>query len=459
MKVCKTIILRPSFRKLPVVLAVFILMVTSSSKAHAQSSAEISKADSLTYSLYLSQQWDELIVAGKKAIEFGVDNYYMQMRVGIAWYNKANYRKAIRYFENARRLFPNDATANEYLYYSYLFSGRQGDATLQLRNLSAEHKETLEIGWPRFLEEIYIESGPGIYSNETIENRNNQLRGTDSIYSKNYSYQNLFYFYGGLRLRISPAISVYQGYGRVDVTMKQEIDYLKMPWPDFSYRTGQNEYYGNLSLALGNGWQITPAWHLIGLKYQLREDTYVDSLNLVLADTAKISENTSVVGLSIRRDFDLFGLEACAAKGDFDGESYFQAGLLAYTYPFGNLNFYTQTGLFWMKRPENSNIIFHQMIGMKLMNNLWFEIEATIGNLRNYTENNAFVIYNTPEDIDFKLEGNLIFQINRHIAFSLRVRHMQRVNSFVYYTSADAYKIIEEPYGYYAIIGGIKWKL
>jgi len=435
------------------------IMILLCNQTHAQSPYEVAKADSLTYSLYLAEQWDDLIIAGNNAIRSGIDHYYMQMRVGIAWYSKANYRRAIPYFENAHRQFPADIAANEYLYFSYLFSGRKGDANLQSKNLTKENKAANGIKKMGFFEEIYLESGPGIYANESITNRGTHLQGTDSIYSKNYSYQNLFYLHGGLRMRISPAITVYQGYGRVDVTMNQEVDYLKMPWPDFTNRTSQNEYYGNASFALRNGWLITPAWHLVSLNYQLREDAFVDSLNMVLADTTGKRENTSVFALAIRRDFNLFALEATAVKGNFAGDSYLQAGLFGYVYPFGNLNFYTQTGIFWMNRPEISHLIFHQLIGMKLTTDLWFETSGTFGNLRNYTENNAFVVYNTPEDIDFKLEGNLIFEVSNHFSFSLRTRYMQRINSFVYYTSADEYKIIGKPYGYYAIIGGIKWKL
>jgi tetratricopeptide (TPR) repeat protein len=427
--------------------------------AHAQAVPVTSHADSLTYSLYLSGQWNELIVAGKEAIAKGLDHYYMQMRVGIAFYSQADYRKAIRYFETALRLVPGDAVANEYLYYSYLFSGRQSDAYLQLKYLTEEQKKSPGINKIKFLEEIYMESGPGIFANENLENPKRRIRGADSIYSKNYTYQNLFYFHSGIRFRLSPAITLYQGYSGVGVTMDQEVEYLQQPWPTFTYRTSQNEYYGNLSLAARKGWLFNTSWHLIRLKYNLREDTFVDSLNSIVADTAGIKENTTVFAFSLRRDFDLFALEATASTGNFAGDSYFQAGLFGYTYPLGNLNFYTQTGLIRITSPQNKNWIFHQMAGLKLMNNLWLEALGTFGSLQNYSENNAFVIYNTPEAIDFKLEGNLIFQVNDNVSFSLRTRYMQRENSFVYYTSSDEFIIIEKPYGYYAIIGGIKWKL
>lgn len=425
----------------------------------AQSVLDAAQSDSLTYSLYLSGQWDKLIVAGKNAIKMGVDHYYMQMRVGIAYYNRADFRKAIRYFENAGRLNPSDPTANEYLYFSYLFSGRQSDAKLQLKYLTEEQKKSSAIGKIKFLQEIYVESGPGIFAVENAENRNRQIHGTDSIYSKKYSYQNLFYFHGGFGLNISPAVTLYQGYTKVGVTMNQSIDYLYESWPTFTHRTSQDEYYGNISLAARKGWQFNSSWHLIGLKYHLREDAFVDSLNMVVADTAIIKENTAVFAFSLRRDFDRFALEASVDMGNFTGQRYFQTGLFGYTYPLGNLNFYTQTGIIRMKSPDNAHWIFHQMAGLKLMNNLWLEASGTFGSLRNYAENNAFVIYNTPEDIDFKLESNLIFQVSDNVSFSLRTRYMQRVNSFIYYTSSDAYKIIENAYGYYAIIGGIKWKL
>ena len=81
-----------------------------------------------TYNLYLKSDWSALIKTGKRALKNNIDFYYLQVRMGIAYYELKKYRKAIPYFENARKQNSDDELIKEYLYYSYLFSGRVDDA-------------------------------------------------------------------------------------------------------------------------------------------------------------------------------------------------------------------------------------------------------------------------------------------------------------------------------------------
>ena len=66
------------------------------------SGQQVQNADSLTYALYQQQQWDELIRTGTDAIRAGVDHFYMQMRVGIAFYSTQNYRRSIPFFRDRK---------------------------------------------------------------------------------------------------------------------------------------------------------------------------------------------------------------------------------------------------------------------------------------------------------------------------------------------------------------------
>nr|NQU89727.1 hypothetical protein [Bacteroidota bacterium] len=107
-------------------LMVFLLMLQPLS-TFSQEKQDFRKIDSLTYSLYQQGKWDKLITVGEKALGQGLDYYYLQIRVGIAWYEKQNYRRAIPHFEEALKFNLVDQTVLEYLYYSYLLSGRNYD--------------------------------------------------------------------------------------------------------------------------------------------------------------------------------------------------------------------------------------------------------------------------------------------------------------------------------------------
>jgi hypothetical protein len=55
--------------------------------------------DQKTYTLYLNKQWKELIEAGNLAKKNNIDFYYLQYRMGIAYYELKRYRKAITFLK------------------------------------------------------------------------------------------------------------------------------------------------------------------------------------------------------------------------------------------------------------------------------------------------------------------------------------------------------------------------
>ncbi len=106
----------------------------------AQEESSYLTVDKETYSQYLQANWKELIKTGKLSLKNEVDFYYLQVRMGIAYYELKKYRNAIPYFENARKQNTENELVNEYLYYSYLFSGRSFDA----RKLSGTFTDKLK---------------------------------------------------------------------------------------------------------------------------------------------------------------------------------------------------------------------------------------------------------------------------------------------------------------------------
>jgi hypothetical protein len=438
---------------------ILILLVTVPSLLHAQERPDFRKIDSLSYALYQQKNWDELIEAGEYALKHGVDYYYLQMRVGVAWYEKGKFRQAIPRFETALKYNDQDQTAMEYLYYCYLYSGRQYDIRRLMPRLNKSTTEKMGINGSGILEEIYVEGGPVLTDNQKTEINWGHTQPFDTIYNSAYLYNNNTYFHFGARFNIHPNISTYQGYSSTKVPFTQKIRYQDMPLEDFTYTTHQNEYYGNLEIGLPNGIKILPAWNFIWYKFDNREVGY-DSVSYALTvDTATIHRNEYVVSLSIKKDLPKFAIELNGTYGDFSETNQAQLGLTAFAYPFGNLNFYTQTSFVNVWQSGAYSPIFYQMVGGRLANRIWLEGNFTIGNLTNYAENNAFIIYNAPEKINFKFETVFIYSLNKHLEFSLRYRLLQRESEYFYYATADDYYWSTTKYLYHTIIGGIKWQL
>lgn len=428
--------------------------------AHAQEPIEFQKADSLTLALYNEARWHDLIVEGTKAIDAGIDHYYMQMRVGIAFYESENYRKAIQYFEAARQVNPLSKTVIEYLYYSYTLSGRDNDAGRIAYALSEEQKNKIGINLKNPVELVYMETGPGIGLNDDLKNYwADRMENSDSIYSKTYLYNQLYYTHVGMKFRLHSSITTYQGYNNVRAGFSEKVNSMGTEWPDYKGNISQHEYYGNLAIAIPSGISVTAAWHLLWVDFQNQIDFYDSTMYVLSADTIKTVEEEALFSLAARKDFGLFAIQGMASFGDFVRTKTSQAGLLFYIFPLGNLDLYSETGIFsiWNQR-DRSDFIFHQMVGVKLLPVLWLEAEATIGNLKDYNERMSFTVYNTADKINYKIEGNIIYDISNRLEFSLRGRYMERNTNYWYNTDLSTTEELEKTFGYITLIGGLKWK-
>ncbi len=435
---------------------IVLLLLSGHLPMQGQNAGNPLKTDSLTLELYHAQDWEALIDAGKAAIKSGFDYYYMQMRVGIAYYELGKYRQSIPYFEEAIRLNPLEKVPVEYLYFAYLMGGQPYHARIIESKMSREALDRNKIGKPKLVEEVYMEGGPGFAGNQNLKQKHKHAH--DTIYNSSYYYKNLYYAHVGVQLRLSPAISLYQGYGYVEVPIVEKTSYMHKPVEDFEMPARQHEYYGNLKIALPGNILVIPAFHYLWLDYGLRVDRYEAEINNLVFDTLYEHEQSYLAALSVRKDISLFAFELSASYGDFPHSRQQQGGMAVYTYPLGNAKLYTRSELNFVWNDRSERWIFDQQVGFAVSKKLWMEAEFTLGDLRDYAEKNAFVIYNSPEKINHKLETTLFIEASPHLELSLKYRYMQRENQYLNYTSFEDFTFEYSKYPFHTLIGGIKWK-
>lgn len=440
--------------------AIILWMMFAFSTFAQQQATDIRKVDSLTWAHYSNGRWEQLIDEGTKALNDGADYFYLRMRIGIAYYEIKNYRRAIPHFQKAMEFNPLDKSATEYLYLSYLLGGRPYDARPLIPELGSAARERLNISKTKLIEEVYIEGGPAFAGNTDLKNprKGRYMGSSDTIYNGSYYYDNIYYGHAGIRFRLSPALSIYQGYSYVEAPVTEKIQYRNEPVPDFDYTTKQHEYYGNLTINLPGKILATPAFHMLWLEYALRRDVYDPETGGLAYDTVYENEQMYVASLSLKKDISLFAVEVSGTYGDFGHMVHQQISLAGYVYPLGNLDLYTKTGITHMWNENEGRWIFHQMVGWSPMEKLWLEASGTFGQLQDYAEQNAFIIYNSPEEINYKMEGSVIVEVSSTIELSLRYRFLERVNRYLKYTSYEDFTFQYTNYPYHTLIGGIKWR-
>lgn len=483
----------------------FFIALLIAVKSYAGDKKSYAYHDSITYDLYMHQQWKKLTIAGKEAVSDGYDYYYLRMRTGIAYYQLKNYRHSILQFRKALLFSSTDPTAIDYLYNAYLESGQPEEAGL----LASKNPTILLAGSEKNpLKYIYAEGG---YTPDAISRHHSpELMRKDSIYGEEDTYAGQTYLHAGAGLQLLPAVSCYLGYSSLGIDKEKHIagttivnqldsitkttyslDYhYSFPRITFDtiipYNVKQNEFYFSASWIPKPGISITPAFHYISGTTQTITSAYkliprTDTAYLLASDNnwyffddtvsrydisqQEIKYSNYVFSLSVSKEWRnfSFGINGTFASLTSSGNQK-QAGARVTWYPFGNLSLYATTALTGFFYKRDKRLIFDQAIGGKVASMLWLEGLLTLGDLSLYNEKNAFIAYNLDDRIRIRTGANLIITLSRHVDLSLMYRFYSKEYNYLYYhkppTNGEPIPVTATTkYNNHSLIGGLKWKL
>ena len=428
-----------------------------------------------TLELFQNKQYKRLIYIGEQARKNNTDYFFLRYRIGVAYYNLGNYRMAAYHLEKALIFNSDDPTELEYLYYSYIFSGRTSDANFITSKMTDDLKEKLGFK-TKLLSSVYIEGGPSL-SNNIPKNAGIDINDTANIYGENDLNNNILYTHIGLKHEIFPFLSIYHGYSHIAIEKRKIISIQKWDgvgnyhnWDSVcNYTLTQNEYYINSDIQLKKGLKLTPAFHFIQVnsKSQIYQFNTTTDTGTFLPSTLSI--NNYVASLAISKEYKNFSFNLSGTYSNLNSAKQIQGGIGITYFPFGNLNLYTNSSLvyFYQKTSggqgqgsaKETRFIFDQMIGLKLFPKLWTETSFTLGNLSNYNEKNAFIVYNIADQIKFKAGISVIYSLSSKIELSLRYQFLSRESNYITYENSTTSITKTTNYQNNTIIGGIKWKL
>ena len=412
-------------KKYLILFAILISHVLLSDEIHAQNNLNLTTVDQLSFEYFNAQDWNKLIDLGKKANRENIEFYYLNYRMGIAYYSKKNYRKAISFFEKVINSIPNDAIAKEYLYYSYLLGGRTNDAIKVLSSLSSDHLKKVE-----FYNTNNLFNGLGLeykYSsfqdyainkdvNEEIEQKTRNYMNYFSIDLMNYTQKNsTFYFNfstinGGNSLynyKYSPEVideklNQYQLYFSWDknitkgLSVNMSLTYMRenLKWYDYQYSNGN----GNSS----------------SLIYDGGTNNFVGTISFT-----KSNRNLDfTIGSSI---------------SSINNEKQAQPFTNLVWHPFGNTSFFSSTNASYQYNFSNNknNVILKQSFTAKIGGKLNVKAFGLYGKVYNYVDDNGLSIYNNLDAIEYWYGFNAKYYLNKTTEIYMSYRLDRQTNTYL----------------------------
>jgi len=424
----------------------------------AQQTLSLVSVDTQTYSLWQRKDWDGLIEKGKEALSANIDFYYLRVRMGIAYYERKNYQMALHHFEKAYKLQSNEPYLKEYLYYSYLFAGREADARVFGETLPISMKKNLGIA-----DEKYVDGLNLFYSYATNPNQSlgenysidvDLLKDGSQFISKSLGVFNL-----GLKHEVKPNFSIYHAYSNIQ---KKSFMYLQedgVAYTDANNSSSLNQYYFSGNIRVAKGLNLSTGFHYINLRYPYEETVIGQGQPRIVTTT--YSEHDFVGFASLTKSFRYITLGTTIYYSALNGAKQLQNDYLLSFYPMGNLNLYAVSTASLQREIFSNNsfdnrFVFHQLIGTKVFEFLWLEGFATYGDLHNFIQNNGSTVYNGTDLIKGIYGGRFIVFIKPQIKFTLNYNY-QNLES--YFASSQDYRkgINRIEYLNHSLTGGLTW--
>jgi hypothetical protein len=432
----------------------FLLIVASvwnSTQLVAQENLTLSEIDRLSYDYFNQKKWDELIDLGKQSLKNDIDFYYLQYRLGIAYYNKRNYRKAIPHFETVVNITPEDAIAKEYLYYSYLFGLQVEDARNILESLDTQHREKVS-----FYNQTNIFNGISLnykniafddyaINNTVVDNLTQVTRNSLSYYSVNlFNYaekSSIFNFNVSL---LSGKNSIY------DIAYSPEIIDEKM---------NQYQLYFSWNKHIGKGTNLK-----FGLTYMsetldwfgLQQTTTTGngiSPNKTLIYDGTFSNFASFVSFSKTIKNVDFTLASSFSR--INSNSLMQPSISISYFPSGNASFYTKTDVFYQHNftyQNDKNIVIKQSINSTISPNFSINIFGMYGEILNFVDDDGMAIYNNLDVLNYWYGASANYYFSNKVQLYVILRNDGLINQ---YTQDNI--IIDNPYNTRSILIGMQF--
>jgi hypothetical protein len=373
---------------------------------NAQNALTYDEVNSKSYTLYEKGAWKDLLAYGKVAIAGGQDFSLLRLRLGYAAFMLTNYSEAIKQYDEVLKNDFYNSTAHYYTRLCRLYLNQPELADTGVKYLVKEVAEQEKLKPLAF-----TQAGVEISHKQT-----NARARQNTLYAR-IDISNRFNW----NIHLQQSIATYQ--------QKLSEPLLTAIANNQNISINQFEYYNKLTVNLNRKWQLKGAYHYLRTPF----NNYVYNNHLGL--------------FGIKYNSNYIDLQADVILGTVTDSAFQQYNFTAGYYPFGNLNLYGFSTV-TIKPVTQNAFIFKQVIGAKLLNNIWLEGHATVGKFRNLAENDALYLYNAIDPDTFKGGITTYLSLSKKCIAQLGYTFEQR----------ELYKKTNT-FNQHSITGGISWKL
>lgn len=422
---------------------IFFLLIANFSFAQKLTETSI---DEQTYTTFISGNYQETIKLGNESLRKNIDFYYLRYRLGVSYFELKNYEKAIYHLEKAKAFDSNDPNLMEYLYYAYIYMNQTEKAYQLTAIFPDELKAKVNHKTPLF-KSVAFETGllqtNDLNNLKKVDLRNGYPTAQGTFYS-DVAFGNLL-----ITNQITPNFKLQNHFSYVSNTSETIVQDAVV-----NKFTDKNNYYQ---------WNILGAYFYKGYKIGFGFGSYNSSYNTYTLATPPTpiainhyKNNNYSVSFSLGKKLTYIESSISLSYTDISALKTLTAEAALTYFPFGNMNFYSNSKVAFVTNETYNNSIFTQLLGYKLTPKIWIEGFGAFGNHLNYISDNGLSVFNTPNQINWYTGSNLNFYFKR-FDFSLGYGIQQRESN--YYTADLSTLItINYTYNYNLIKTRIVWK-
>lgn len=422
---------------------------------NAQEIVNYYTVDYKTSTMFQDQDWDNLIKEVNKANKLGIDYYNLKYRYAIANFNTKKYFRALSDFEKLYKSTPWDNVLAEYLYYSYIFTGRFEEASFFLSKLNDEMKTYLAYSKPKI-----ISAFGGDYKIEIIPKYQQKKRPNEELVQTSMNSQD---YYGiNLENKIGNRIKLYHAYSNVKIENTVQSAFGS-GLPGISTETGsQNLYYLSLNYRLNTSTDFTVAVHYLNTKLLNTVPDLRDRSKKITLYDLNMTGFVGVAGIGkwigCTKNQLSVSLSNFNSVNDFSKSFQIQPEYKIRIHPLNNPVFYSESGIRAVVEAGTQpgvSPVFLQSFGLSFAKYFFIEASASIGKMANFTENMGMIANNDADKIKQRFSALLNVsliksKLNLYFMYQYKIKENEYIRANTYYY---------QEYVNQSLIGGLKFYL